>query len=117
MLKKKFIGEEIQVFFEQPPLYSKKPDCPHGFIWLGKEFVILKLLTAREDYSRRGSQENNMSPERASRAKIKGSWGVGRYYFQVEVTGGRKFEIYFDRAPEKSDDRLGHWFLLSEIVE
>lgn len=117
MSKKKFICEKIQIFFSNPPLYTKKPDCPDGFIWLGKKYLIVNLLSAWEDYSRRGAQEENTSSENVFRSKIKGSWGVGRYYFQVEVFGGRKFEIYYDRTPEKIDDRAGHWFLLNEIIE
>lgn len=54
-----------------------------------------------------------MSPEHAERARLKGSWGVGRYYFRIETSEGEIFEIYYDRAPEKSADRSGHWFLLS----
>lgn len=114
---KKFIGEEIQVIFDRSPVYLKKPDCPNGIIWRNEKYRIIRLISAREDFSRRGRQENNMSPEHTSRASITGSWGVGRYFYEVEVEGGRIFEIYYDRAPGNINDRLGHWFLLSENVE
>ena len=114
---KKFIGEEIEVLFDKTPLFSKRPDCPDGFIWREKEFKVAKNLKAWQDFSRRGSQQRNMSPEHAERVSMKGSWGVGRYFFQIETYEGEVFEIYYDRSPEKSDDRSGHWFLLSIDVK
>jgi len=113
---KKFIGEEISVVYDSPPLFTKKPECPHGFVWRNQEFRIAKTLMAWQDFSRRGSREKNMSPEHAEHARLHGSWGVGRYYFRIETSEGEIFEIYYDRAPEKSADRSGHWFLLSRYV-
>ena len=113
---KKFIGEEIDVVFNKPPLFTKKPECPHGFVWRNQKYHIVKNLMAWQDFSRRGSQEKNVSPEHAERAKLKGSWGVGRYYFRIETSKGEIFEIYYDRAPESSTDRSGHWFLLNKYV-
>lgn len=113
---KKFIGEEIDVVFNTPPLFSKQPGCPDGFIWRNQKYSIVKILMAWQDFSRRGSPEKNMSPEHAERARLKGSWGVGRYYFRIETSEGEIFEIYYDRTPEKSTDRSGHWFLLNRNI-
>ena len=113
---KKFIAEEIEVFFNTPPAYTKKPPCPDGFFWRGEKHEILNLLSAWDDFARHGRFEQNMRPEHAARAVLKGSWGVGRFHFQIETREKRKFEIYYDRAPEKSADRSGHWFLLTEII-
>jgi hypothetical protein len=114
--EKKFIDEIIIVFFNQPPVFTKKPPCPDGFIWREQKYVIENILLAWNDFSRHGSYENNMSLEHSARASLKGSWGVGRYYFQFDTREGRRFEIYYDRSPEKSDDRNGHWFLLYEYI-
>lgn len=114
---KKFIGEEINVDFDKPPLFHKKPTCPDGFVWRNEKFTIHELCMAWEDFSRKGSQEEKMNLEHAALTKIKGSWGVGRYYFIVDTKEGRRFEIYYDRAPEKSNDRNGHWYLLNEQIE
>jgi hypothetical protein len=113
---KKFIGEEIDVVFNTPPLFTKKPECPDELVWRNQKYRIVKILMAWQDISRRGSREKNMSPEHAERASLKGSWGVGRYHFRIETSKGEIFEIYYDRAPEKSADRSGHWFLLSRYI-
>lgn len=110
---KKFIGEEIAVVFERPHIFTKSPECPDGFIWRNKKYRIAKNLTAWQDFSRRGARQKNMSPEHAKRANVKGSWGVGRYYFRIETDEGETYDIYYDRSPEKPSDRSGHWFLLS----
>jgi hypothetical protein len=68
------------------------------------------------DFSRHGREEKNMQAEHAARAHQKGSWGVGRYFFQIETASGRKFEIYFDRSSQKANDRKGHWYLLHELI-
>jgi hypothetical protein len=56
-----------------------------------------------------------MQPHNLRLAKKRGSWGVGRFYFRVQVQEGRVFDLYYDRAPDDASDRLGHWFLLREM--
>lgn len=109
-----FIDEPVEVIFTQPPVLEKKPPCPDGFIWNGERFTVTNLLSEWFDYQRRGRMAQNMRPEHASRASLRGSWGVGRFFFRVEVAGGRIFEIYYDRAPVDADRRKGNWFLLLE---
>ncbi len=109
-----FIDEPIEPIFDQPPLLEKKPECPDGFRWQGQAYRVEQLLAEWFDFERRGKNARNMKPAHASRASIKGSWGVGRYYFRVQVEGGRIFEIYYDRAPVDADRRKGSWFILLE---
>ena len=109
-----FIDEPVEVIFKEPPVLEKKPPCPDGFIWNGEQFVITDLLTEWFDYQRRGRMAQNMRPEHAARAAVRGSWGVGRIFFRVVVEGGRTFDLYYDRAPEDVDRRKGSWFLLLE---
>ena len=109
-----FIDEPIEVAFKQPPLLEKKPPCPDEWTWQGQIFRVEQLLAEWFDFERRGKMAKNMRPTHASRASIKGSWGVGRYFFRVQVEGGRIFEIYYDRAPVDADRRKGSWFLLLE---
>jgi hypothetical protein len=112
---KNFIDEEIEVGFNTPPTYSKEPTCPDSFIWRKKPFQIVTYTHTWFDFERHGRMTQNMKPEDDARARIKGSWGVGRFYFQVITREGRQFEIYFDRAPSNASDRGGHWFLLAEL--
>ena len=112
-----FIDEPIEVIFEKPPLLEKSPTCPDAFTWQGELFTIKTVLAEWSDFSRRGRMANNMRPAHASRAAIKGSWGVGRFYFQVRVDDNRIFEIYYDRAPAGADDRKGAWFIKGERLE
>ncbi len=109
-----FIDETIQVLYDKPPLLEKKPECPDGFIWREAAYRIRAELAAWADFQRRGRMARNMQPQHAAVAVQRGSWGVGRYYFRVEVEGGRVFELYYDRAPKGSDDRKGRWVLVSE---
>lgn len=118
-LPSQFIDEPIEVFFDEPLLYEKRPDCPQSFSWRGTTFSIQRVLSERQDFNRRGRSARNMQPAHLASASKLGSWGVGRYYFCVEVQDGRIFEIYFDRAPQEAGDRKGHWFLMGErqVVE
>jgi len=109
-----FIDEPIEVFFAEPPVYEKRPDCPQAFIWRGVTYPILETISERQDFNRRGRSARNMQPAHLQSATKVGSWGVGRYYFCVRVAGERIFEIYFDRAPQDAGDRKGHWFLMGE---
>jgi hypothetical protein len=111
----RFIGEPITVGFEKQPTYSKKPHCPNRFVWEGVTLEIVSLLEEWRDYQRRGRMAQNMRPEHAARAVKKGSWGVGRYFFRVQVTDGRLFDIYYDRSPKGSDQRSGNWYIYQEL--
>ncbi|MCA9955300.1 MAG: hypothetical protein KC434_11310 [Anaerolineales bacterium] len=112
----RFIGEPINVEFAQPPLFAKQPPCPARFVWGEEWFEIVANLQEWRDYGRRGRMANNMRPENLLKAAKRGSWGVGRYYFRVQVSNGRIFEIYYDRAPKGQAQRLGSWFLNREIL-
>ena len=111
----RFIGESIEVQFNEPPLLSKKPGVPDHFVWHGKNYEIVQQIGEWFDYGRRGRMAMNMRPENLSKAERRGSWGVGRYYFRVEVHDGQVFDIYYDRAPEDATDRQGHWYIWREL--
>ena len=113
----RFIGEAIDVEFDQPPLLEKKPGCPDRFVWRGEMHHVVEKLSQWHDYTRRGRMASNMSPEHAAVASRRGSWGVGRFYFRVRTEGGRIFDLYYDRAPKNVDDRKGAWFLFREMAE
>jgi len=111
-----FIGEEIEVMFNKPSKLEKSPECPAAFTWRGEEYRVVNVLSEKQDFTRRGRMARNMSDAHHARAVLHGSWGVGRFFFRVEVAGGRFFELYYDRAPEDSDNRKGNWFLKSEMI-
>ena len=113
----RFIGEPVEVHFQQPPSLEKKPGCPDGFVWQGRRYTVVEKLREWHAYDRRGRMAVNMRPEHATRAAQRGSWGVGRDYFRVRVESGQIFDLYFDRAPQDADHRKGVWFLFRELEE
>jgi hypothetical protein len=112
----RFHADEITVEFDTPPLLEKKPPCPDRFTWLGCTYEVAELLTEWHDFQRRGRMARNMRPTNLAQARQRGSWGVGRFHFRVRVTTGGVFEIYYDRAPQGSDDRKGTWVLSREEI-
>jgi hypothetical protein len=112
-----FIGEEIEVHFDMPPVRQKTPPCPDDFTWQGRTYHVTKKLAEWSDFSRRGRMARNMQPAHAVVASSRGSLGVGRFYFRVRVDSGQVFDVYYDREIKDVDDRLGHWFLYREIGE
>ena len=111
------IGEKITPVFNDPPAFGKRPPCPDAFYWRGEIYQISASIEEWVDFTRRGRMARNMSTEHAAVASNRGSWGVGRYNFHVRVESGRLFHIYYDRAPKDLDDRMGEWFLVSDLVE
>ena len=111
----RFIGEPIQVQFDQQPTLEKKPGCPDRFVWRGEIHRIVELLSEWHDHGRRGRMAHNMRPAHAAAAARRGSWGVGRDYFRVRTDSGQIFDLYYDRAPKSVDDRKGAWFIYREM--
>ena len=118
-----FIGQAVEVEFDQPPLLEKRPTRPDRFTWDGRVYQILDTLGEWVDYSRRGRFARNMQPQHAAVASRRGSWGVGRFTFQVlAVAAGsenqpRIFGLYYDRAPKDADSRKGGWVLMAEYED
>jgi hypothetical protein len=110
-----FLGERITPIFDHPLIFGKRPHCPDGFNWRGETYHISASLEEWVDFTRRGRLARNMSTEHATVASNRGSWGVGRYHFHVRIGDGRIFHIYYDRAPKDLDDRMGEWYLVSEM--
>lgn len=121
MIKKrtvaKFISESIHVHFLSPPAYSKKPHCPDRFTWRESDFIITDCLAEWVDFTRRGRMAKNMQPQHAQVASKHGSWGVGKYFFEVRTQSGRLFRLYYDRAPADAVDRSGEWVLMAELTD
>ena len=109
-----FIDEPIEVTFKELPVLQKSPPCPAAFTWRGETFQVVEMLETWQNFQRRGRMTRNMQPSHSVMAAKRGSWGVGRFHFCVQVEGGRIFELYYDRAPKSAGDRRGHWFLLGE---
>lgn len=107
-----FIFEPITAHFERPPELEKKPGCPEAITWRGRRFRIVELEREWRDYGRRGRMAHNMRPEHAAAARRRGSWGVGRHYFQVRLDAGAAAVLCYDRAPRNVRDRKGTWRLV-----
>ena len=112
----RFIGEPITVEFDEAPPYAKKPVCPDRFVWHDETLLITANLQEWRDYARRGRMRLNMRPSNLAKAEKRGSWGVGRFYFRVQVSDGRVFDIYYDRAPKGQKQKLGSWYLYRQIL-
>jgi len=112
---KAFHSESIEVAFAHPPSHKKSPSCPEGFTWQNKTYKINRCITEWKEFGRRGRMAHNMQPKHAETATQHGSWGVGRFYFEVETSSGRYFRLYYDRAPKNASDREGQWILLAEL--
>jgi hypothetical protein len=115
-LFKNFFSEPITVHFSSPPALIKKPPCPEKFTWRNNEFIITACLAEWANFSRRGRMENNMQPDHAQTASQRGSWDVGRYYFDVRTANNRCFRVYYDRAPGGVANRAGAWILMAELM-
>lgn len=111
----RFIDEPITVVYSSEPLLQKSPRCPDEFIWNDERFQIINLLLEWADFTRRGKMARNMSEPHSASAAVKGSWGVGKFFFRVETSCGRVFDIYYDRAPKGSANRKGLWFIYKEL--
>jgi hypothetical protein len=111
----RFIDEEIEVQFNRPPMFTKKPGAPDSFLWGRLNFSIVEVLYTWFDFERRGRMARNMQPAHLREAAKRGSRGVGRFYFRVQTDKGRVFDLYYDRAPKDAADRAGHWFLWREM--
>ena len=109
-----FINQEIQVGFDQPPLYSRTPKPPSRFFWRGEVWEIQKIIEEWKDFGRRGNSAHNMRPSSLLKAAKHGSRGVGRFYYRVLTENERIFQIYFDRAAWDQELKQGKWFLHAE---
>jgi len=112
-----FIAEPVEVHFLSPPAQIKTPHCPDRFFWRDEEWSIIACISEWKDFSRRGRMAKNMQLQHAQVASERGSWGVGRFYFDVNTKNGRCFRLYYDRAPLNATDRKGHWVLLAELEQ
>src|SRR3990170_5642267 len=112
-----FFDQPIEPLFAIPPARQKTPGCPDGFVWDGKTYRVLEMLSEWNDFTRRGRAARNMRPAHALVAAGRGSLGVGRFYFRVKVDTGQVFDIYYDRAPQDADRRKGQWFVYREMGE
>ncbi len=109
-----FIDEPIEVEFDRPPVLEKKPTCPDRFIWQGKRYAVIEMAAEWQDFHRRGRMARNMQDGHARTASLRGSRGVGRFFFRVRVDSQQVFDLYYDRAVVSAGDQKGHWFLHSE---
>lgn len=112
-----FFDHIIEPLFDTPPVLEKSPDCPNGFVWDGKTYRIIKMLSSWVDFKRRGRMARNMQPQHAAVASTRGSLNVGRFYFRVVTDTEQVFDIYYDRAIKNMDNRKGQWFLYQELGE
>jgi hypothetical protein len=122
-----FFDEQVEVLFDNLPVFEKTPDCPNGFVWEEKTYRIVETLSEWSDFTRRGKYARNMRPTHAAVASNRGSLNVGRFYFRVkamlssntitEPTKNQIFDLYYDRAMKSVDERKGQWFLYRELAE
>jgi hypothetical protein len=110
-----FIGKEIEPHFDTPPTRQKTPPCPDGFTWQERKYRVAEKLSEWHDFTRHGRMARNMRPAHAAVAAVRGSLGVGRFFFRVRTDTEQVFDLYYDREIKDVDDRLGHWYLYREL--
>ena len=110
-----FLDRPIQVSFRAPPPREKLPPCPDAFIFEGRTYRVLEILSEWTDFTRRGRFARNMEPAHAAVAARRGSLNVGRFFFRVRADSGQIFDLYYDRAMKSVDERKGQWFLYREL--
>jgi hypothetical protein len=110
-----FFDHPVEIIFDKPPVREKTPDCPDGFIWEGRTYRVIQMLSAWSNFERKGRSAKNMRPAHAAVAATRGSLNVGRFYFRVRVDTGQVFDIYYDRAMKNIDERKGQWFVYREM--
>jgi hypothetical protein len=111
-----FIDEIISVIFEQSEHLIKKPVCPDKFIWKGQEYIIGELINEWQDFSPNDSSSANPNEPLLKKDAVKGSFGVGRFYFRVRTTDCRVFDLYYDRKIKNVSSTEGFWVLYQEIL-
>ena len=47
----RFIGEEIEVVFDEPPVLEKKPGCPDAIIWNSRTLRVVERISEWSDLS------------------------------------------------------------------
>ena len=99
----------------RPRLLVKKPECPNAFSWRDKSYRINEIISEWHDFSRKGKYRRNMKDAHLERANVKGSLGVGRFYFRVRTNENRIFEIYYDRSIKNTFETSGFWVLFQEL--
>ena len=114
--KSVYIGETISVAFKNPVFLIKKPRCPDSIVWRESTHVICELLSEWQDFERKGKLSRNMKDVHLQRAGVKGSLGVGRFYFRVRTSDLRIFDIYYDRAVRNASESGGFWVLFQELI-
>lgn len=112
----RFIDEPIQVGYESEPLLKRVPQAPDIIYWRGSTFRVEKIASQWSDLARRGQKSRNMRPSHLMRAEKLGSWGVGRFYFDLVTHEGRRFVIYYDRSAQVHEQKYCGWVLLYEIL-
>ncbi|HUI88660.1 MAG TPA: DUF6504 family protein [Anaerolineales bacterium] len=110
-----FLDQLIEVIFDKPPVYEKTPGCPNGFVWEGKTYRVVEMLSAWSDFTRRGRAARNMQPAHAEAASTRGSLNAGRFFFRMRTDTDQIFDLYYDRAMRNIDERKGQWFLYREL--
>ena len=78
---------------------------------------MIKCFSEWKDFTRRGRMSKNMQPQHAKTASQRGSWGVGKFFYDVLTQDKQAFRLYYDRAPKNAYDREGEWILLAELSD
>ncbi len=84
--QKRFISEPITVSFTNEPQFSKRPPCPDSFTWRNEVLNVKTCLAEWKDFSRKDRMEKIYNPNMPYLPiKEKGSWGVSKFIFDVQV--------------------------------
>ena len=80
----RFIGEPVEVEFDQPSVLEKDPDCPDRFAWRGTMHQVVETLSEWRDYTRRGRMARMLACNIALAARIDVFSGVLSKSLQIK---------------------------------
>ena len=98
-----------------PRYLQKNRNVPIHYFWRDRSYRVKEIISEWHDFSRKGKYSRNMKDAHLERANIKGSLGVGRFYFRVRTDENRIFEIYYDRSIKNTFETSGFWVLFQEL--
>jgi hypothetical protein len=110
-----FISAVIEALFHREPAIKKRAGPPDAFVWDGRRFEVVEVLSEWHDYDKR----REIGETRRSQSQLyrqRGSWGLGRDWYRVQTGEGRLFDLYYERRP-RSRTVIGSWVLYCELDE
>lgn len=96
-----FVSERITPAgktFDATAMASGEPGLPEAFTWRGETYAIIRCVGRWKETSAEG-------------ARAGGDVYLRRHCFELEMTDGKRWVVYFVRQTPKSGTPKARWFL------